>query len=618
MSKKILSLRNIFFLDSAVGNENNLQQFIHNLIKITPQIYNNQNSEYARNKNLHVQYCLKALLSLETEDFHFLYNGLKNKDITYENYQQVLAPILKVYKSLTSNEKRLLAITTLFHDVYYRAYNTYEAEHGPLGVEYLATHPELFAQFKLNEAENKTMFNLIKDHGYAVDLGRYVFPDELNITAENKKLALLLDFLDMSGKETNGQHVCALNQKSLHNLIDVFENLVSYQQKPNEFYKFRLKHLFCPTAFQEISDTEHKNILTQLHNQPDASKIIDFLNYRFKVDDFNIFLRGYELLPTKPDGQKDYFLYFMIFRNLLNLAKKIPGKYARLDTKDIKNGLTDITHTDVKNFFQKNLRYLSDDKLFKVDTAKNKIYIKYKNEIFKLSADTIPIYDKPLSQEDKIQQKIIQTGNQINHENRTIKLFPDFTKPLVDSDNYFDAEVKDLKKDPMIHAQEVIPNLFIGDFAAFKSITNNNPYNIDLAIKVNRAKVGNIPIKVMNIGQNIEDNNSVASWQSLSNQFNEVFKEIDAALAASKRVLVSCGMGISRSATTVIAYLMYRYKVTFNEAFGFLYQRRPVINPMPNFVAGLQAYEKRLFPDQSPQKKVAYNKDFPILYQYCA
>ena len=30
----------------------------------------------------------------------------------------------------------------------------------------------------------------------------------------------------------------------------------------------------------------------------------------------------------------------------------------------------------------------------------------------------------------------------------------------------------------------------------------------------------------------------------------------------------------------------------FNQAFGFVYQRRPIISPKPNFVAGLKVYEK--------------------------
>ncbi|XP_059058465.1 dual specificity protein phosphatase MPK-4-like [Achroia grisella] len=57
-------------------------------------------------------------------------------------------------------------------------------------------------------------------------------------------------------------------------------------------------------------------------------------------------------------------------------------------------------------------------------------------------------------------------------------------------------------------------------------------------------------------------------------------------------VLVHCHFGVSRSATLVIAYLMKRYKLTFDQAFSYVRQRRRFINPNPGFVNQLKEYQR--------------------------
>lgn len=115
------------------------------------------------------------------------------------------------------------------------------------------------------------------------------------------------------------------------------------------------------------------------------------------------------------------------------------------------------------------------------------------------------------------------------------------------------------------------------------------------AARVNREPLSFKPpsdVKIMEIGFN--DDNSKHAWYALTSKLKDVFIAIDAALAQNKRVLVSYSMGISRSATTVLAYLMYCFRLTFDQAYSFLYTKRQ-INPLDNFVIGLKAYEKRLF-----------------------
>jgi len=70
---------------------------------------------------------------------------------------------------------------------------------------------------------------------------------------------------------------------------------------------------------------------------------------------------------------------------------------------------------------------------------------------------------------------------------------------------------------------------------------------------------------------------------------------IDDALCSGGRVLVHCTLGASRSATIVIAFLMFSRKWTVETAFHFLKERRPVINPNKGFWKQLSEFEGRLF-----------------------
>jgi protein-tyrosine phosphatase len=59
-------------------------------------------------------------------------------------------------------------------------------------------------------------------------------------------------------------------------------------------------------------------------------------------------------------------------------------------------------------------------------------------------------------------------------------------------------------------------------------------------------------------------------------------------------VLVHCQMGISRSATVVIAYLMKHHDMSRDTAYRYVKERRPKIDPNPGFWDQLEVYEKRL------------------------
>lgn len=74
-----------------------------------------------------------------------------------------------------------------------------------------------------------------------------------------------------------------------------------------------------------------------------------------------------------------------------------------------------------------------------------------------------------------------------------------------------------------------------------------------------------------------------------------VVRAIDSVLARGKGVLVHCRAGMSRSASTVAAYLMYKYNVSAKNAISAIKNRKKeTFWPVPVFANALSKYEKQL------------------------
>ncbi|CAF1276957.1 unnamed protein product [Adineta steineri] len=79
---------------------------------------------------------------------------------------------------------------------------------------------------------------------------------------------------------------------------------------------------------------------------------------------------------------------------------------------------------------------------------------------------------------------------------------------------------------------------------------------------------------------------------------NQYFEKTNDFLLSCKekkeKVLVHCQMGISRSSSIVLAYLMKYHHDTLIKAYDFLLDRRPISCPNPSFLMQLIRYEKKL------------------------
>ena len=78
--------------------------------------------------------------------------------------------------------------------------------------------------------------------------------------------------------------------------------------------------------------------------------------------------------------------------------------------------------------------------------------------------------------------------------------------------------------------------------------------------------------------------------QNITKYFKEAFTFID----SSKNVLVHCQAGVSRSASFVIAYLMWKTKKSFGEVFGYVKEKRKLIDPNDGFIMQLNLFDQFL------------------------
>lgn len=145
-------------------------------------------------------------------------------------------------------------------------------------------------------------------------------------------------------------------------------------------------------------------------------------------------------------------------------------------------------------------------------------------------------------------------------------------------------------------AQSFLPMLWIGNiYAMLGQYTSQDGYDkYDVIIDISHRNLKPYGIQPFEGHTQIvvEDNGTDALFKELDEQ--GIFEKIDAARKANKKVLINCAAGQSRSATTVIKYLMRTYHISFIQAYHHLKAHRPEINPNPGYIKLLLAYENEL------------------------
>ena len=80
--------------------------------------------------------------------------------------------------------------------------------------------------------------------------------------------------------------------------------------------------------------------------------------------------------------------------------------------------------------------------------------------------------------------------------------------------------------------------------------------------------------------------------ENILQYFKEDIEFIDNCIKNGGKVFVHCHAGISRSSTIVIAYIMYKYNISFKQSYLFVKEGRNIIHPNVGFVCQLVLFEE--------------------------
>eukprot|EP01122_Echinamoeba_exundans_P011738 TRINITY_DN4776_c0_g1_i1.p1 TRINITY_DN4776_c0_g1~~TRINITY_DN4776_c0_g1_i1.p1 ORF type:complete len:355 (-),score=57.65 TRINITY_DN4776_c0_g1_i1:69-1133(-) len=142
--------------------------------------------------------------------------------------------------------------------------------------------------------------------------------------------------------------------------------------------------------------------------------------------------------------------------------------------------------------------------------------------------------------------------------------------------------------------QEILPGLYIGSMAAAKNLSRLKELGITHVVTIAAGPAsfpGDFDYLLIDIGD--------APWEDIKQYFPNIISFIENCLDNGGKVLVHCVVGASRSATAVIAYLMKKQGMRYDDALKFLRKKRPFVWPNLGFQQQLIAYDEELFPPKT-------------------
>ncbi len=139
--------------------------------------------------------------------------------------------------------------------------------------------------------------------------------------------------------------------------------------------------------------------------------------------------------------------------------------------------------------------------------------------------------------------------------------------------------------------------------------------NMDAAFNIKKLK--NLGIrKVLTVmsafGNHYPENTFIHKTIDITDDYNSniirYFKDCLLFIDGYDKVFVHCAAGMSRSPTVVIAYLMWKQKLSLNNAIKFVKNKRPEISTNLNFMKQLQIFQDLLIKKDYDISKINFNK----------
>ena len=149
---------------------------------------------------------------------------------------------------------------------------------------------------------------------------------------------------------------------------------------------------------------------------------------------------------------------------------------------------------------------------------------------------------------------------------------------------------------------EIIENLYLGDYNSSKDINLLKELGITKVLSVLDYTYGPNynPKEFIHKKINVDD--------FVITNIIKYFGECLHFIKGNDKILVHCMSGSSRSATIVIAYLMWIKKWTFKEALDYVKKKRPVVFPNDGFRDQLKLFEKLLVDNNYDIDKINFSE----------
>jgi protein phosphatase slingshot len=136
---------------------------------------------------------------------------------------------------------------------------------------------------------------------------------------------------------------------------------------------------------------------------------------------------------------------------------------------------------------------------------------------------------------------------------------------------------------------KIIDHVYIGDYTCAYSISFLIQNKITYILVCARELTCRFPERFTYLHLSLDDNyrSNILEYVDTASEF------INNAVIKKKNVLVHCAMGISRSPSIVIGYLLKFHKMDFEKALELVKNKHEYTNPQPVFLKQLQTYKNK-------------------------
>lgn len=144
-------------------------------------------------------------------------------------------------------------------------------------------------------------------------------------------------------------------------------------------------------------------------------------------------------------------------------------------------------------------------------------------------------------------------------------------------------------------ANEIIPNLWLGDHVAAQSSEFFNRMNIQLIVNCSKdiPFSEDLPKGCKKIRIPVHDNLKEEEINHLSEWSFKIITNIWDEYKQGKPVFIHCYAGVQRSAAVVAMFLIFYFRCSVDEAVKKIRQRRPIaFQPKINFLKSIYFFER--------------------------